>query len=65
MLIDKDIDYANQVNELDEQRIIRALEVIEITGKSFSSQIGLNSEAHGLQITLMFINMEFLKMIGL
>ena len=40
MLTDKDIDYANQVNELDEQRIIRALEVIEISGKSFSSQIG-------------------------
>jgi tRNA dimethylallyltransferase len=46
MLIDKDINYANQVNELDEQRIVRALEVIEITGKSFSSQIGLNSEAN-------------------
>ena len=44
MLIDKDINYAKQVNELDEQRIIRALEVIEITGKSFSSQIGLTSE---------------------
>ena len=45
MLVDKDINYANQVNESDEQRIVRALEVIEITGKSFSSQIGLNSEA--------------------
>ena len=44
MLIDKDINYAKQVNELDEQRIIRALEVIEITGRSFSSQIGLTSE---------------------
>ena len=29
MLLEKDPIYAKQINELDEQRIIRALEVIE------------------------------------
>lgn len=44
MLFEKDEVYAKQINELDEQRIIRALEVIEISGKPLSAQIGLNNK---------------------
>ena len=44
MLLSKDEAYANQINELDEQRIIRALEVIDISGKPLSAQLGLKNK---------------------
>ena len=44
MLSSKDEAYANQINQLDEQRIIRALEVIDISGKPLSAQLGLKNK---------------------
>ena len=44
MLSNKDEAYANQINQLDEQRIIRALEVIDISGKPLSAQLGLKNK---------------------
>jgi tRNA dimethylallyltransferase len=36
----KDPDYANSIKENDSQRVIRALEVIHLSNKSLSSQLG-------------------------
>ena len=39
-LLQKDASYASKVKSTDTQRIIRALEVIKVTGKTFTSQTG-------------------------
>ena len=39
-LLKKDAPYAAKVKSNDIQRIIRALEVIQVTGETFTSQIG-------------------------
>ena len=43
-LLKEDSIYAKKIQPSDEQRIVRALEVIELTGKPFSSLIGLKNK---------------------
>ena len=43
-LLKEDPIYAKKIQTSDEQRIVRALEVIEVTGKPFSSLIGLKNK---------------------
>ncbi len=43
ILKEKDKDYSQRVSPADRQRIVRALEVMEITGKKFSEQLRFHS----------------------
>ena len=44
MLKESDPKYAKQVNNSDEKRIIRALEVVKVSGNNFSSMVGYKNK---------------------
>ena len=54
----KDSDYADTIEENDSQRIIRALEIIHLSKKSLTSQLGRISENH-------FLNDNFVMQLGI
>jgi tRNA dimethylallyltransferase len=59
-LIDVDPDYAQRISPQDEKRIIRALEVYELTGKPFSEQQKREYNAYNLAPVGLYLERELL-----
>jgi tRNA dimethylallyltransferase len=54
----KDKDYYNQVDLKNPKRILKALEVITMTGKSYSSQLTHNKKDRSFDIAMVGLDME-------